>query len=94
MDSVSVFLFPWPSDIAPGPIGPRAISLALGLHKSRYCPERSVLFCKYINYCCKSVRLDLGLLAAFCKLLGLNYTEDGFYVALIYSVYDELREKY
>ena len=24
-----------------------AISLALGLHKSRYCQERSVLFCKY-----------------------------------------------
>ena len=23
------------------------ISLALGLHKSQYCPERSVLFCKY-----------------------------------------------
>ena len=38
---------PWPSDISLGPIGPQAISLALGLHKSRYYPERSVLFCNY-----------------------------------------------
>ena len=27
-----------------------AISLALGLHKSRYCPERSVLFCNCPYY--------------------------------------------
>ena len=31
-------------------IGPRAISLALGLYKSQYCPERSVLFFKYISF--------------------------------------------